>query len=620
MRKFKTLDDFILSHTGNPTTDDLVKVNGDSTTGDGNDGTWQHNGVTGQTASQSPADLNNGLVNDADGNQWAIVINTVINVLWFGVTRDGVDSFAALTAVNTFWRLNPQTPGSALAKATERALYWPGGKYLASSDILFSTNDTGQVIYGDGPCSNLSNNIRIRSNAFKSVVRNLQISGTGVTGLELSDGNALNKRQDSVFEVLIRGRDTNLIIGEGAFGNLDNIIVESATVDNIVMREGQGYQISNVYSTSAAQDNWVVSQGGADSGEYKLTNCTGINAGRYNLRISGSTAFTAVEDYFVECTFTIAQRTRILVITSIVDIDGSNVKVTTSTSHLLFTGQDDVEINSTTSYNGNFTITVLSANEISVPVTYVGDEVLGNVALPNWDVFIDVADGGEPINRVNDMYFVAGNINYLYIRRGYNINFTGTRLKKQILMGEVNRVAINRSGRGRQPNTFEDVPVSGQPTGWTDTAYKDPSGSVTPGEGRMVISAPDKNAAVVGNIPALHELAVTEEGILATSLNSVSSDGVVADDTVFTTTPRFAAGIAFVSNGTGQNARGALVSYGSSGVFTYGHVGSLVDLDSIVLTGTTGTDGRMTISFNGTTFYIENRLASNQNFHVTFFR
>jgi len=50
-----------------------ITTKGYTTSGDGGSGSWIQNGVTGQTVSQSPAQLGNALLNDASGNQWALV-------------------------------------------------------------------------------------------------------------------------------------------------------------------------------------------------------------------------------------------------------------------------------------------------------------------------------------------------------------------------------------------------------------------------------------------------------------------------------------------------------------------------------------------------------------------
>lgn len=72
-RKFNTLTGFLTSKSSNPSTSDTVEFQGCDSIGDGGAATWKHNGITGQTPSQSPAQLGDALLNDGNGNQWALI-------------------------------------------------------------------------------------------------------------------------------------------------------------------------------------------------------------------------------------------------------------------------------------------------------------------------------------------------------------------------------------------------------------------------------------------------------------------------------------------------------------------------------------------------------------------
>lgn len=71
-RIFNTLVGF-LNETTSPEVNDVVEFLGYTTSGDGGGAQWKHNGVTGQNVSQSPAQIEDALINDASGNQWALV-------------------------------------------------------------------------------------------------------------------------------------------------------------------------------------------------------------------------------------------------------------------------------------------------------------------------------------------------------------------------------------------------------------------------------------------------------------------------------------------------------------------------------------------------------------------
>tara|TARA_R110000772_G_scaffold60095_2_gene135632 strand:+ start:10103 stop:11866 length:1764 start_codon:yes stop_codon:yes gene_type:complete len=66
-----------------------IPTSGFTTSGDGGNGSWKQNGVTGQTPSQSPAQLGDALLNDGNGNQWALV-GDLIDVRSLGYVGDGV--------------------------------------------------------------------------------------------------------------------------------------------------------------------------------------------------------------------------------------------------------------------------------------------------------------------------------------------------------------------------------------------------------------------------------------------------------------------------------------------------------------------------------------------------
>lgn len=84
-RQFNTLVGFLTSKSSNPSTDDTVEFQGYDAIGVGAS-RWQHNGITGQTPSQSPTQLSADLLNDGDGNQWTLIFGQIVNfdgTQWF---------------------------------------------------------------------------------------------------------------------------------------------------------------------------------------------------------------------------------------------------------------------------------------------------------------------------------------------------------------------------------------------------------------------------------------------------------------------------------------------------------------------------------------------------------
>jgi len=103
---------------------------------------------------------------------------------------------------------------------------------------------------------------------------------------------------------------------------------------------------------------------------------------------------------------------------------------------------------------------------------------------------------------------------------------------------------------------------------------------------------------------------------------------VVADDAVGSWTPPRAGGFAMItpfSSATYPNQAGAAIVYFDSGTSlaialssALAGVSTSVDVVTTDLTGTSGTDGKLTISVFGSVLKIENRLGASYTVHVTF--
>ena len=116
-----------------------ITTKGYTTSGDGGAGSWVQNGVTGQTVSQSPAQLGNALLNDASGNQWALVKHSKINVKELGAVGDLAtdDTLSLVAAINS-----AGVEGAG-------CVYLPKGKYKVTSSIACSPS-YDIALTGDG--------------------------------------------------------------------------------------------------------------------------------------------------------------------------------------------------------------------------------------------------------------------------------------------------------------------------------------------------------------------------------------------------------------------------------------------------------------------------------------
>ena len=133
MRQFNTTESAISSKSSNPQVGDIISTEGYTTIGDGGGAKWLFNGVTGQTPSQSPAQLGDALINDASGNQWALSGKS-INVLQLGAIPDTPsDSLLSF---------------SAAGKSSFKEIDVTGGEFLLSATPETNGSTTWKVARG----------------------------------------------------------------------------------------------------------------------------------------------------------------------------------------------------------------------------------------------------------------------------------------------------------------------------------------------------------------------------------------------------------------------------------------------------------------------------------------
>ena len=94
-------------------TGDIRETSGFTTSGDGGGAKWKFTGVTGQTSSQTPAQLVNALLNDANGNQWELIKSSTDIIDKLGLSEDSLR--AAITAYD-----NVDLNGNILTFTTTR--------------------------------------------------------------------------------------------------------------------------------------------------------------------------------------------------------------------------------------------------------------------------------------------------------------------------------------------------------------------------------------------------------------------------------------------------------------------------------------------------------------------
>lgn len=567
-------------------------------------------------------------------------LKEVVSVKDFGAKGDGTtDDTAAITAAWAYVKSLAGSLENQYPDSDQVALYFPSGHYFSSAGLILDTESyTGISILGDGKTSQLDK-IDILIRGWRGSIRGLLLRGSTAYGIKRVDNDGVGTgtgRFYTIDDIHIRDKTTaGLWISGGTQDNLTNLVSEKNTV-GILVDDTNGTMLTNVICQNNTQDGILINSGG----ELKfcnvmtLSNATSDSSGVYaNLRIEGLAAGPAVEHYFTQVTATINSGTRDYSITGVTDAGGGDITVTTSASHQLVEGDLNATISGTTSYNGQYTVKkVLSNTTFNVTATYVASQT-GTLSLPGWDVIINTDGASED---VNDMYFIGGNINRLWIKDGYNIHFIGTRIKQQKEFDNVNRIFMSGGSRGRLDSGWEDVPVTGTNSGWAEMSYRDDSGSAAAGNGYASISVPSKGTSLSANRQAtLNELNVKEDGVEIVSeglTSSFTSEGVdsgafgsgsstaIADDGVYSFTPPVSNGVIILRNNNSQNARGCIASFDTATPFVaaYGYQGSVIEFGTGVHTGTTGTDTKITLSAHTDgKLYLENRSGGTQTLHWT---
>lgn len=357
---------------------------------------------------------------------------------------------------------------------------------------LYSPNQTAAVSSGD---------FEITGCKFVTASVNNIYAPTG----ELKFSNCVQGNAASVGMIMRPRDDGNSASVECYYNQMTNTVQQRPTFDDITaVADAGGGDI-----TITADNNFVAGD------DIEIFGTTDYN-GSFEVVSATDTTFNVTAAFVSSQTGVVRrQHERIWRITAIADAGGGNITVTTDGDHDLVPNLANLVIAGTSDYDGTYDVVdVTGSNTFTVAAAFVSSQT-GTASMVNWDVVID---GEATTGRVNDMYFIGGNINFIKIKDGYNINFNGARLKEQIwLEGENDRIMFIRSRRGRRAGQTEvDIPIGGSSsnTGWTEVATNDTDGQSTDDDTALVMATPNFAAGVgVDNIPSLNELKVAPDAI-----------------------------------------------------------------------------------------------------------
>ena len=271
MRQFNTLTSFLLSKSSNPTINDTVTFQGYDAVGDGGNASWQFKGLTGQTPSQSPAQLGDALLNDGNGNQWELVATGRLNLSVIGVLDGLADNYLSIVA------------GVAFAKRVKIGFIdLPRGVINTSAEILITSEGTTLSGQGAGSMGDGITGYKTRlvgTSATKSVIR-LAIEDCRVENLLIdASGDRLTAAMDSTATefncgIRVEGVDVAAPEGDVFSTKLNHVHVINQPNDGIVI-------VGRCYKTSVTNFNCESNKG------HGLVVTNGEHTSRTNTTIAG---------------------------------------------------------------------------------------------------------------------------------------------------------------------------------------------------------------------------------------------------------------------------------------------------------------------------------------------
>jgi hypothetical protein len=565
---------------------------------------------------------------DASGNVVATsspANGYLINVKDYGAAGDGTtDDTAPINLAIAAWQ----------ALGNNAVLMFPDGKYVGTNTI--TTASTYSTIRGAGPhCTELSG-IKIKLAHAHTSVENLHLSGAASYGVLLESASGIadtGRRFCSVRDCYIRGRTIGLSWTDAGgyftcsncniFNNGTNVKLNGNPAVNY---DNGDARFNNCYFMGATTDYGMHV---LDFGTLHLTDCKFQSNNTYGLYIEHDdvtySTYGIVQVFWSNCSAEDCGRTRTLSISGVTNSGGD--AVFTTGTHLLETGMSDIDVTGTTNYNGTgYQVEVINDTTFYLlvagsRVAYVANET-GTASLKNWDIYIDVASGSSNPFRQGRFDFIGGDANYVYLGGVTQAKFD-LNLKYQIYVEpECKSIQIFHRGGKRVYNGVNNqagtIPISGTTT---DNVFEmEHEYDANTNDHLSVLGTAKSNIAWDDDQMSVNTTALTINGQLEGTKGFRSFEIEIADDSVGTIdVSSIVRGIVLITRGTDANGA-AMVVYktDTSAVTSSIHLGSGVEISTGVLTGTTGTDNKYTVSAHtDNLLYIENRLGNTITFKVT---
>lgn len=436
----------------------------------------------------------------------------VVNVRDFGAVGDGITNDTAAIQ-KALAQIQSSTLDATYAVAGAKQLYFPAGWYVAPG-LIISSLGTGFAVFGDGLQTQLDG-ISFDLDDDSISLCNFALIGSGSYGIHCSRSG---RRGAFYYGLRVRDRNVGWLIEGGSGDQMDNCVFESNGVNLQILNNDGEINISNTVfrvavTTLGVGDNIQIAPTGSNNvNALKFINCNATTAGRYNIYLYADNDNTLVECYFIGMTATGATA-RSLPITAITDNHDGTVRCA-CVGHLLLPRTRSVTVTAT-GYTASYSIvSTPDADHFDITAPFVTN-VSGTMSVAGWDIYCDL---GGNFNRVNDLFFIGGSINRLYLQ-GYNIVFWGSRLKDEIWIQATSNIAFAGSERGRNIPAYTSVPIGGTGSyqGWGRIGLNTGDVSFSAGNSFWEIIAPNPSSGLSGLLPAAYnKLTCGETGITIT--------------------------------------------------------------------------------------------------------
>jgi hypothetical protein len=233
----------------------VINTSGFTTSGDGGDAPWKQNGLTGQTVSQSPLQLLNGLFNDGNGVQWALVKGAMGDIRKTGALTTALDNHAAIMAMH-----NSLNDGDTLLI--------PNGSFLSSA--VTTTKRLNHKITGElrraAATTTTDSVLDIQGNR-STIYGGGVVSWNVGVGSDNGRGEAIRLSGDAIYANNVTGADTFTATGNGWFVEGTNCVVDAC--------KGLNSAFAGIRSNMSQVDS-----SGEPTGEITINDFVAINCRR----------------------------------------------------------------------------------------------------------------------------------------------------------------------------------------------------------------------------------------------------------------------------------------------------------------------------------------------------